>query len=366
MITIIGGGPVGSHCARLLSKAGQEVRVFEEHNLIGRPVHCTGIVTKSLADTIHLKKEWVVNRLRKVRVQAPDGNTAEIRTSDIVLDRARFDQALAEEAEKTGVKMFLSSRLEDIAKTKTGIKIKITDTETKKTGITKTETLIGADGANSLVSKTLSNRPEFWAGVQAVADTDIDKETYEVYFGDDIPGFFGWVVPENETMARIGIATTKNPRKVFDKFIKRFDCKIIEMQGGLIPKYNPQTILQTGNMYVVGDAAMQVKATTGGGLVPGLHAAECLARAISNNTDYRKELRPVTKELKTSLLLRNLLDRFNEKDYNQLISIMNDEELKELLNKEDRDSPTRLVIKSVMKQPKLLLFTKTLLRAKRL
>jgi geranylgeranyl reductase family protein len=366
MITIIGAGPVGSYCAKLLAEKGHEVRIFEEHNQIGRPVHCTGIVTKSISETIPLKREWIINKLKRVRVHAPNGKNVEIRIDDIVLDRARFDHRIAESAEKAGTKIFLNSRLESIAKTKAGMKIKIMDTETKKSGTIRTETLIGADGANSLVAKTLGNRTDFWTGVQAIADIEIERDTYEVYFGDEIPGFFGWIVPENETTARIGIATAKNPRKAFDKFIKRFDCKILEMQGGLIPRYDPKRIIHRDGIFAVGDSATQVKATTGGGLVPGLNAAECLAMAIDQKKDYKKELSQVERELKTSLLLRNILDRFNDQDYNELVQILDNKSIKELLNKEDRDKPSRIIFKSIIKQPKLLLFARTLLRAKRL
>jgi len=365
MITIIGAGPVGSHTAKLLAEKGHEVRIFEEHNQIGRPVHCTGIVTKSLSETIPLKKEWIINKLKRVRVHAPNGKTVEIKIDDIVLDRARFDRGIAESAEKAGTKIFSNSRLENITRTKAGTKIKMMDTETKKTGIIRTETLIGADGANSLVAKMLGNRTDFWTGVQAIVDTETEKDTYEVYFGDEIPGFFGWMVPENETTARIGIATTKNQRKTFDNFIKRFDCKILEMQGGLIPMYDPKRIIHRDGIFAVGDAATQVKATTGGGLVPGLKATECLARAINNKTDYKKELKQVNRELKTSLLLRNVLDRFNDKDYNELVQMLNNKSIKELLNREDRDKPSRIIFKSIIKQPKLLLFARTLLRASR-
>ena len=48
MISIIGGGPIGAYTAYLLAKAGEQVRIFEEHNKIGKPVQCAGIVSKNL------------------------------------------------------------------------------------------------------------------------------------------------------------------------------------------------------------------------------------------------------------------------------------------------------------------------------
>jgi len=111
MITIIGAGPLGCHAARLLAEAGRTVRVLEEHSTIGKPVQCTGIVTQSISESVPLKKNFVVNRLKRVRIHSPDGSYAEIKNDDVVIDRTRFDQYLAEQAEKAGAKICLGKRV---------------------------------------------------------------------------------------------------------------------------------------------------------------------------------------------------------------------------------------------------------------
>jgi geranylgeranyl reductase family protein len=367
-IAIVGAGPVGSYAAQLLAKKGFNVRVFEEHGEIGRPVQCTGIVTRSITDSVRLRKDFLVNRLRKVRLHSPDGNSAEAKINDIVIDRTRFDNHLAECAMEKGAKFFLNSRVEEITSGKSGNCFRLMIKSDDKTMTRNAGRIIGAEGPNSVVSRHLGNKkPECWIGVQAVTKMHVEKDTYEVYFSYDIPGFFGWVVPENEITARVGIATTKNPKQTFERFMKRFErCKVISMQGGLIPRYNPRLTLSSNGLYIVGDAATQVKATTGGGLVPGLKAAECLARSIVRDTDYRHELKPVTKELKMSLLLRGVLDRFNEKDYNELVRMAGLPSIRKILNQNDRDTPSKIIFKSILHEPKLLLFLKTLARAKRL
>ena len=44
-VVIVGAGPVGGHTANLLAKRGQRVLLLEEHNEIGRPFQCAGLVT---------------------------------------------------------------------------------------------------------------------------------------------------------------------------------------------------------------------------------------------------------------------------------------------------------------------------------
>ncbi|MBW2997082.1 NAD(P)/FAD-dependent oxidoreductase, partial [Candidatus Woesearchaeota archaeon] len=286
----------------------------------------------------------------------------------VVIDRVRFDKHIAEQAKKAGTRIFLDSRITGIKNVNSKKKLRIKNARRKNARVTETDILVGADGPKSLVSRFIGNKkPNVWVGLQASVKMQAEKNTYDVYFGKDFPGFFGWVVPENDTTARVGIATTRNPKMVFNRFMKRFKKhRIVEMQGGLIPMYDPKVVVEQNDNYIVGDAATQVKATTGGGLVPGLKAAECLARAIQNRTGYKKELKSVDKELKMSLLLRKMLDRFNEADYNRLIKTVSSEKMNKLLNKHDRDRPSRIVFKSVIKEPKLLVFAQTLFRAKRL
>lgn len=372
MINIIGAGPVGSYTARLLAEQGKDVQVFEEHKELGRPVQCTGIVTKSFEEIIKLRKEFVVNRLKKVRICAPNGEEACLKTDDVVINRTEFDRYLARTAEERGAKIFLNSRIEAIKATGKIKKIMIckkTEENKTKKNVVRSRAVIGADGPNSLVSKFLGNKkPGFWTGIQATVKTQTDKNTYSVYFGDKIPGFFGWVVPENEETARIGIATTTEPRAAFDKFIKKAcngeKYKISEMQGGLIPKYNPNITLEKNNVFVVGDAAAQVKATTGGGLVPGLKAAECLSKSIITGKKYERTLWGVNAQLRGSLLIRKALDCFKEEDYNKLIQFIKSKPIEDILNKESRDEPLKLLFKLLLKEPRLLLFLRVLFRAK--
>ncbi len=43
-VVVVGGGPAGLIAARELASAGSRVRVLEEHDVIGAPVHCTGVL----------------------------------------------------------------------------------------------------------------------------------------------------------------------------------------------------------------------------------------------------------------------------------------------------------------------------------
>ena len=51
-VVIVGAGPVGGRAATLLSQDGLRVLMLEEHEEIGRPFQCAGLVTPSAMDVV--------------------------------------------------------------------------------------------------------------------------------------------------------------------------------------------------------------------------------------------------------------------------------------------------------------------------
>ena len=87
--------------------------------------------------------------------------------------------------------------------------------------------------------------------------------------------------------------------------------------------YNPENITSKDNVYLIGDAAGQVKSTTGGGIVYGMRAGKILADCLNNNLDYEKEWRKeLNKDLMFHLRIRKFLNKFNENDYNDFIKVL--------------------------------------------
>lgn len=336
MISVIGAGPVGSYAAYLLAKH-EDVSLFEEHREIGRPVQCTGIVTPSINKII--KNKFVVNRVGRVRVFSPNNSFVELKIKkNLVIDRARFDRFLAEKAVDAGARLFLKCRFKGF----------------KDKRFRKTKIFIGADGAVSEVAKAagLFKGRSFVQGIQVRIKTRVDADVVCFYLGI---GDIAWVVPESGGIARIGLISRKNAKTHFNSFIKRFKGKTIEKQAGVVPVYNPTQITQKDNIYLVGDAATQVKASTYGGIIQGLLAAEELSYAITNNKKYEKLWhKRLGKDLWMHLKIRQVMDRFSKKDYNCFVSLFQRDDVKKILEEHDRDFPSRFLMELLLKQPRLL------------
>ncbi len=104
-VAIIGGGPGGLSAARRLAADGWSVTVFEEHERIGTPVHCTGVLAEDVIASLDLPADAVLNPLSTVRFVAPAGHSFDYTTATteaVVIDREAFDDALARRAEAAG------------------------------------------------------------------------------------------------------------------------------------------------------------------------------------------------------------------------------------------------------------------------
>ena len=227
----------------------------------------------------------------------------------------------------------------------------------------ESEIIVGADGPSSAVAKAsgLNSSSKFYIGMQAKVKLKTDISAFETHFGESFPNFFGWVVPESEDTARIGIGAFENAKDYFYKFLEKRTGKkdVLCWESGIIPLYDPKKLIQKDNVYLIGDAASQVKATTGGGIIPSLKAAQTLCDCIINNKNYQKEFKKQSgRELLLHLKIRNVLNKFSDRDYDYLLKLMNQEKIKRVLKKYDRDTPIPLVLNLLLKEPRFLLFSK--------
>ncbi|MBS3108229.1 NAD(P)/FAD-dependent oxidoreductase [Candidatus Woesearchaeota archaeon] len=345
-ITIIGAGPAGSRSAQLLAQRGHKVTVIEEHRCIGDPVQCTGVLTNSVNDILPVPEECIINRIKVARIYGSANKHIDIlmKKKNIILDRAKFDRHLASEAESAGAKFLLKEKYLSFSRNRV-----ITNKHKLKTDF-----LVGADGPSSTVAKTtgMFKQRNYFTGMQARIKIKCDPDTFEVFPSE---GVYGWLVPEDEHTARVGVLAYENPRVHFDRLLKRRKGKILDYNAGLIPIYDPKLNIQKNNIFLIGDAASQVKATTGGGIIYGLMAAEELVNSIELNKNYNKHCKNrFGFDLWLSLKIRQVLDKFSPKDYDDLIATFLKPKPKKIIQDFDRDFPSKFIFQLALAEPRLL------------
>jgi digeranylgeranylglycerophospholipid reductase len=289
-IIVVGGGPCGSYAAYTAAKLGAEVLVCEEHEEIGAPKHCAGHLNISSLRRLGLRvpRRAVENEIRGAVFISPSGKQFLLRCRapvTYVVNRELFDKHLAELAIKAGVKY----------RFKSGVKSLILDSGSVKGVALKGEErveanlVIDAEGCSSkLLKKTGLNGLEgsmMVKGCQAEVDCveDVEEDMVEVYLGSKAaPGFFAWIIPRKDGSAKVGLATESgDPRKYLRRFMEKHPVASEKLKKSRttsisfhpIPLAGPIPKTYSDGFLVVGDAASQVKPTTGGGVIFGLTCA---------------------------------------------------------------------------------------------
>tara|TARA_Y100000310_G_scaffold342898_1_gene448134 strand:+ start:1700 stop:2791 length:1092 start_codon:yes stop_codon:yes gene_type:complete len=357
-IAIIGAGPVGSHAARLLCEKGHSVSLLEQHATVGSPIQCTGLLTSTFDEFNIPMSRFLVNRTKNIVVKTPSRFVHFSNQNEYVVCRRKFDIYMVNRAVDAGASLFLNHHF---VKRNGSKSILVKDKTEGKVKEIHFDAIIGADGPLSKTAKEfgLYSDRTFYHGVQATVRGDFDKDTFVAQFGNNIaPGLFAWVVPEDDSTARVGLGTLQaSANSYFNKFLEVNGwTDKIAIQSGLVPLYNPNQVVAGDSCYLLGDAAGQVKATTLGGIIPGMKSAEVLAASIDAGT-YVKDLRSVRFQLWLHLRLRRMFDAFSDKDWDYLVHLMDKEKIKKILSSHTRERPSSILMKAVLKEPRFLKYT---------
>jgi len=372
-VIIIGASISGLYTATLLARQGVDVTVYDRMKVLGGPSR-TLIVTGKITEVLDpLPEEMVLNQVKYLELFSKSRSARlELSYPDLIVERRRFVEMFARMAEEAGVRMILGHQFEGFAQFGRKVGVTVRNLETNETKQISADFLIGADGVHSAVSQAAScNGHRVAALVQArvALPENGEGDTYRVWFDTNRTNYFFWLIPESDQVAAVGLiaddASQAKARLI--EFLQEKQLEAIEFQSSIVPMHQfgnaNGTVDPNRNVFVVGDAAAQVKVTTVGGVVPGLYGAKALAQAILDGRNYRKELSGLKMELHLHLLVRHVLNRFSDQDYDALIGML-DGGLKDVLQEWTRDELTQCFLRMIWAQPRLItLGAKALLKS---
>jgi digeranylgeranylglycerophospholipid reductase len=281
-VIIVGGGPSGLQTARLLAEQGLRAGVFEKKEEIGDDVVCTGIVGRDLFRKFGIPEDSLLGDLRSIAVVGPSGRSILYDHPSAfagIVDRGRFDRSLAETARRAGAEIRTGTRVVSVVVSSKGVRLR-TRSEAGESGICTATLLILATGIRHEFQSGLGlgSPRAFLRGVQSEAEVSAGAIP-SIYLGTGIaPGAFGWAVPTTPGRMKIGLITEGDPRRSFRGLLDAL--KLVNGRGaaektmrikpiaqGLVARTSGERVL------MVGEAAGQVKTTTGGGIYFGLLGA---------------------------------------------------------------------------------------------
>lgn len=387
-VAIVGCGVSGASVALAAAKRGLSVSIFEEHEKVGVPSHCSGHVGifafRQFAPDIPTK--IIENEIKGALLYPPTGKPLTLHRQKPVtwvLNRAEFDRHLATLAVKGGASLQLSTRVEGFRRSEEGgLSLK---TSGRNGHELSCKMLIDASGCGASISKYVGlAKPGRGLLVNSAQFTvenpiDVDADLVEVYFGQGFaPGFFGWIIPRRDGSAKVGIAAggRSNVRECFERFVHKHrivSAKLKHAKPTSPPMYHPipvggaTTRTYANNILVVGDATSQVKPTTGGGIVFGLAcgqmAGETAATALQSGDTSASFLQSYEKrwrrlfgfDLTAMSWLRRLLYRLPDRHLDRIFAISSDLKADLILNRtEDIDFQGRTLL-SLARDPRLFM-----------
>jgi digeranylgeranylglycerophospholipid reductase len=362
-VAVVGGSAAGLFTAALLAKRGVPVRVFERIETL-EPAARTLIVTDRMRALLGRAAESsIVNEIRRFELFT-DGRAATVplKRPDLIIERRSLIQALADEAQAAGASLELGRRFHSLHANGRGLVLDVERCSDGHREEAHAADVIGGDGASSRVARAAGWPPlQTVPLVQAIVKLpkDIPADTARVWFVPQDTPYFYWLIPESAERGALGLIGENgiDTRCHLERFLEKRGLDAVEFQGARIPVYNSWVPVRRqvgqGSVYLVGDAAAQVKVTTVGGIVTGFRGALGVAEAILNGGTSR-ELRTLRRELNLHLLLRRSLHRFQQPDYSRLVDLLNAPALQSL-GEYSRDEAWRILWRICLHQPRLLL-----------
>ncbi len=339
-VAIIGAGPAGSYMAWQLASRGRRVVLLEEHEQIGEPVNCTGIIGAECFKKFPLGMSSVLGASDSARFYSPAGHEIYMQKEEhqaYIVDRAVFDRQLAMKAAETGAFVQTGKCVRDILIEKTGVKLFSSD----RAKPIEAKAAVIAAGFNSKLPEMLGlgHIAKYAFGAQVEVSLP-PKSIVEVYFGNKVaPDFFAWLVPTSGRKGLVGLFSRTKQASHLRNFLNSLYSrgKIDRETGravfggvplGMIRKSYAERIL------AVGDAAGQVKPTTGGGVYYGLLCADIavntLDLALKRDDLSAKALRgyevkwkgALGKEIRTGQMARSIYHRLSDAQIERVFDIV--------------------------------------------
>ncbi len=298
---VVGCSAAGAVAARESAALGLRTLVLEEHSRPGKLGACSGLVSKrglKLLDAAGGEFDGaVLNEVRGARLHAKNGAQLVVeRRAPVacVLDRQRFDEALARQAKSAGAKILFKRRATAVKQNGEGV--------TVRCGKQRFDArfVIACDGAASRTAASLGfpKIPRFVLGYEAEFDGArvADADFVDLFFdARAFPSFFAWIIPAGARSVRVGFATADSKNFAYSKnslyrlpsvqdAVKTPGAKRVREYAHVIP-LRPRPRTQLGRVLLAGDAAGQVKASTGGGIVFGGLCASQAALSVKAALD---------------------------------------------------------------------------------
>ena len=369
---VIGGGPAGLYCALLLAEAGFDVALVEEHETVGMPTHCTGLVSDELSDLFKLPQSLILSRPTTCVFASPTGRNFSFRYAEegiAVVDRAEFDRELGASAVRAGVEIACGTQVTQIRTERTHVRVLAANG-----AALAAKTCVIACGVGYGLQRQLGlGLPSrFLHSAQLEIDADIPDSMVELHLGRaTAPEGFAWVVPVRRgerQRAKIGIMMRGDAASHLQRFLAWRGLGGAHGSAAPVPMrrllpIGPASPTYGDRVLTVGDAAGLTKPTTGGGIFYSLLsaqlAAETLVKSLRDGRLSRADLAMyearwrarLGSHLKTSTRIRHLFSKLTDHEIDELLGALMSDDVQHMIRRTVRFNWHGELIRALWRHP---------------
>jgi digeranylgeranylglycerophospholipid reductase len=300
-LVVVGAGPGGSMAAWRAASLGLSVLLIEKRQEIGSPVRCAeGVSLVALQGLVDPEEAWISARVSQSQIVARVGGKVTDRWrggggQGLVLERRVFDRALAERAVAAGAQVWVKATVTGLlweGGAARGVEV---DWHGRQMQV-EAGVVIAADGVESRLgtwaglNTTLAQRDALVCAQYLLGGLDWDPDCLGFWIDEEIaPGGYAWVFPKGEGRANVGLGVQADLAQAtalnyLDRFVEgepALKCgSPVTLVAGNVPTALPSRPLVANGLMLVGDAARQVDALTGGGIIAAMTAG-CTAGRVA-------------------------------------------------------------------------------------
>ncbi|MCU0534906.1 MAG: NAD(P)/FAD-dependent oxidoreductase [Hydrococcus sp. Prado102] len=326
-VVVVGTGPAGGQCARILAKKGWKVLLVEQHETFlannfssaaspieilsdyDIPSHCVGSYWNNLAIlSTNVSRHWESSE-----------------SLGVVFDFAKLREYLAAQVKDNGSEVWMGCRYfkhyQQGDRTTVFLQLK----KQNETISVSTKILVDATGfARAVMYPSKKERPSFLKGTGIEYLLRVDGETYQKYSQTLVfflgyywsPQGYSWIFPMDDNQLKVGSAIYNEPHKILKKiaplkdytkqiieiYIQPKNYEVLDIHGSII-EYSKELDdrYYQNNLIAIGDTVSTVNSLGGEGIRHGFRGAEIACQSINaylkNEIDsfasYQKQMKEV-------------------------------------------------------------------------
>jgi geranylgeranyl reductase family protein len=295
-VIIVGAGPAGSTLGYELSRMGIRALIVEKEKFPRYKACAGGLNVKTVKSLDFDISSVVEDTIYGVHITFRMGKQFTNRVDHpiaLTVNRERFDHLLLQKAIESGCTVREGEKVESVEIREAGVCV-------HSSGQTYSGALVaGADGANSVVAKSIGLMQNAFMGVGIESEVEVDAVALERWRNlvlldlASIRNGYGWIFPKLEHLS-IGVCGPLACSKELKAYYKEFTGKwknamksyrVIRKRGHQLPIRKKGARIQHDRVLLVGDAAGLVDPFSGEGIYYAIRSAQLAAGVLRDHLE---------------------------------------------------------------------------------